>query len=394
MEPRRRIPPLVVDALLALGLLLLGLTSRVEISDSEAASVFSRDPDAVNTILIVLMSVPLALRRMYPVTVLAVTVAAFAVDRVLDYPNTLAGAGIVLAIHAIGSELPLDRSTKIGGSLVVGITAFTVLGAVTLESVGIGSVIQTSLMAAAPLYLGREVHQRRRRFEELTLRAERAEREREEQARQAVAEERARIARELHDVVAHQMAVMTVQAEGARRLARDADPRIRDALDTIRSAGHEALTEMRRMVGLLRTVDEPERPLDPQPGLDRLDELVEQMREAGLDVDVAIDGDLRELPPGVALNAYRIVQESLTNTLKHGGRGASATISITYTDEGIRISVTDDGLGAATALERPAESGHGLIGMRERVALLDGEFDAGPRPGGGYAVTARIPVPT
>lgn len=394
MEQRRRLPPVAVDAILALALLLLGLTSRVEITDSDLVSVFSREADTFNTFLIVLMTLPLALRRMYPVTVLAVTVGAFAVDRVLDYPNTLAGAGIVLAVHAIGSELPLQRSTKIGGSLVVGITTFTILGALTLESVGFGSVIQTFLLSATPLYLGREVHQRRRRFEELTLRAERAEREREEQARQAVAEERARIARELHDVVAHQMAVMTVQAEGARRVARDSDPRIREALDTIRSAGHEALTEMRRMVGLLRTVDEPERPLDPQPGLDRLDELVDHMREAGLAIDVTVAGEPRELPPGVALNAYRIVQESLTNTLKHGGHGASATIALTYTDDGIRISVTDDGLGAASSLDRPAEGGHGLIGMRERVALLDGEFNAGPRPGGGYAVTARLPVPT
>ncbi len=382
--------PLWADSAMAVFVLILGLTSRLDINAD--TSVYTRAPDWLNTFIIVLQTAPLALRRRYPRSVLLVIMGAWGIDRALDYPTTLAGAGMVLAVHAVGSELPQRVSLRIGVGLVAVATAFTFVGAVTLDSVDYPSVVVTFVATAAPLLLGREVHQRRLRIQELEERAEQAELDREERARKAVEGERSRIARELHDVVAHQMAVMTIQAEGARRLAGDADPRIGEALDVIRSSGHEALTEMRRMVGLLRTeeVDSADA-LIPQPGLARLADLTQQMHEAGLPVDLAVEGEPRPLAPGVDVSAYRIIQESLTNTLKHAGRGAGATVRMRYGPETLRIEVADDGVGGGSS-SGPNGGGHGIVGMRERVAVADGTFEAGPLPGGGFRVVAELPV--
>jgi len=386
----RRIPPFVVDLLFAIGLLWIGLGNR---SDMEflVEGVFTREPDGFNTFLIMLQTLPLALRRRYPQTVLFVLIGAFAVDRILDYPGSFAAAGLVLAFHSIGSELPRRRSGILGFSLVAAVTVFTFLGALTLESVKADDVVSTALMVGVPLVLGREVHQRRVRTRELIDRADQAVRDSEVAAAQAVAEERARIARELHDVVAHQMAVMTLQAEGARRLVGEGEPRVAEALDTIRRTGHDALDEMRGMVGLLRgaTDDGPE--LAPQPGLSDLDRLVEQMREAGLEVELQRRGNGRPMPRGLDLHAYRIVQESLTNTLKHGGPGTRAQVFVDYGDETLKLEITDTGDGGAAAAAAGAGSGHGLVGMRERVSLLKGELTAGP-VAGGFRVRATLPV--
>jgi signal transduction histidine kinase len=391
MERRRRLPPIAVDALIAVAVFVLGLISQVEVS-SAAPELFAREPDVLARLLIAAQSLPLVLRRRYPRAIMLTVLLAFAIDRSLDYPSTFATAGLILAIHAVGSELDRAVSLRFGWSTVAFVTVYTFGGYLTVDSVGIEDIGFTFLSTAIPLVLGREVFQRRQTLELLEARAERAEREREEQAARAVAEERARIARELHDVVAHQMTVMTLQAEGARRIARDADSRVLDALDTIRRSGHEALSEMRRMVGLLRT--EPDDvDLAPQPGVDRLGELVGQMRDSGLSVEIARIGTPRPLAPGVDVNLYRIVQESLTNVLRHGGPGASATVTLTYLPDSVEVDVVDDGRGAASSLNGEA-GGHGLVGMRERVALLDGRLEAGPRPGGGFGVHAMIPVST
>ena len=390
MERKRRLPPIVIDALIAAAVFALGLTSQVEISDA-APEIFSREPDAWSRLLIAVQALPLVLRRRYPRAVLLVILAGFVVDRALDYPSTLATAGLILGIHAVGSELDRATSLRFGGGVALFVAGFTFLGALSVDSVGFDDVGFTFLSTAVPLALGREVYQRRQTLERLEERAERAEREREEQAARAVAEERARIARELHDVVAHQMTVMTLQAEGARRIAKDADPRVVEALDTIRGSGHEALSEMRRMVGLLRT--EPDDvDLAPQPGVDRLDELIGQMRDAGLAVELFRKGAERPLAPGVDVNVYRIVQESLTNVIRHGGPGVEATVTLTYRPDSVEVEVVDDGRGGASMLKADS-GGHGLVGMRERVALLDGRLQAGPRPGGGFEVHAMIPVP-
>jgi signal transduction histidine kinase len=383
-----RIPPMVADALVAFGILATTLGQRSEVGGSG----FTRDFDSLNLLLIVLQTAPLVFRRRFPVAVLAVTATAWMLDRGLDYPSTLAAAGVIIAMHSVGSELPARRSSIIGWSVTIGLTLFTVIGFIVYESVGLASVVFMAVVLAVPLYLGKEVHDRRVEFELLRERAAQAEREREAEARRAVQQERARIARELHDVVAHQMAVMTLQAEGARRLADDADPRVASALDTIRSAGHESLDEMRRMVGLLRSDDagpvEPD--LGPQPGLDDLGRLVAAMEEAGLEVTVLTEGEPRRLPSGIDLNAYRIIQESLTNALKHGGPDVHARVLIRYGSDSVDVDVSDDGRGAAAAAGNGG--GHGLVGMRERVALVSGSFAAGPAPGGGFRVHAVLPV--
>jgi signal transduction histidine kinase len=213
-----------------------------------------------------------------------------------------------------------------------------------------------------------------------------AERERDLAAREAVVDERARIARELHDAIAHNVSMMVVQAGGERRLLDGAGSSTHETLRTIEEVGRGALTEMRRLVGMLRS--DSDDPLAPQAGLDDLPALVERVREAGLPVDLQVEGEARELPVGLELSAYRIVQEALTNALKHAG-DARACVRVRYGADSLELEIVDDGAGAAPAV---AGGGHGLVGMRERVALYGGRFDAGRHPGGGFAVRVLLPV--
>jgi signal transduction histidine kinase len=212
------------------------------------------------------------------------------------------------------------------------------------------------------------------------------ERERDANTRVAAAEERARIARELHDVLSHSVSVMVVQA-GAERMALGsgrAPPA--EALEAIEKTGRQALAEMRRLLGLLRTGDEPP-DHEPQPTVAELDRLASQVREAGLPVELVIQGEPVSLPPGVAVSAYRIVQEALTNVMKHAGP-ASARVVVRYAAHELELEVADDGRGSSNS----DGAGHGLVGMRERVALYGGHLDAGSRNGGGFVVRARLPL--
>jgi signal transduction histidine kinase len=218
-------------------------------------------------------------------------------------------------------------------------------------------------------------------------RATRLEREREERARSAVAEERARIARELHDVLGHSVSVMTVQASGVRRLLKPDQEREREALLIVEQTGREALAEMRRLVGVLRRPEEAPA-LAPQPSLAFLDRLVEQVRESGLTVDLKIEGTAKKLPVGVDLAAYRFVQEGLTNTLKHA-QATKADVLVRYGTDDVELVVADDGRGAGDGGDG---GGHGLVGIRERISVCGGNVHAGPRPEGGYELRARLPM--
>ena len=218
-------------------------------------------------------------------------------------------------------------------------------------------------------------------------RVELAQRERDVAAREAVVEERARIARELHDAIAHNVSMMVVQAGAERRVLEPANDSTRDVLETIEKIGRGALTEMRRMVGMLRS-DTPD-PLAPQPRLDDLTTLVGQVCDAGLPVELRVEGERRSLPVGIELSAYRIVQEALTNALKHAG-GAHAIVYVRYGAESLELEIVDDGPGSSP--EPVFSGGHGLVGMRERVALYGGRLDAGRRASGGFAVRVLLPI--
>jgi signal transduction histidine kinase len=206
-------------------------------------------------------------------------------------------------------------------------------------------------------------------------------------AEEAVEAERARIARELHDVVAHHVSVMTVQAGAVRRLLKSGQEREREALRSVEETGRKALTEMRRLLDVLKHEEAPA-PLAPQPGMGTLDTLLDQVREAGLPVELKTEGEPVELPPGVDLSAYRIIQEALTNTLRHAGP-AHAWVVVRYGGGTVELEIANDGRNDLETVD-----GHGLVGMKERVAVYGGELESGPRPGGGFAVRARLPIGT
>ncbi|MFJ9187011.1 sensor histidine kinase [Streptomyces anulatus] len=244
--------------------------------------------------------------------------------------------------------------------------------------------------------LGDSLRTRRAYFDQLEERAARLEREREAQSKVAVAAERARIARELHDVVAHNVSVMVVQADGAAYVMDAAPDQAKQALETISSTGRQALAEMRRLLGVLRTGDAPESgEYVPQPDVEQIEDLVAQVRQTGLTVGFKVEGTPRPLPSGVELTAYRVVQEALTNTRKHGGPDAGASVRLVYFDDGLGLLIEDDGRGAAHELYEDGGAdgaGHGMIGMRERVGMVGGTLDAGPRPGGGFRISALLPL--
>jgi signal transduction histidine kinase len=243
-----------------------------------------------------------------------------------------------------------------------------------------------SLFVGATWLCGFVVNRRAEHTRALTERARLLESEQARAAERAVEEERARIARELHDVIAHSVSVMTVQAGAVRRLLQPEQERERQALETVEETGRQALAEMRRLVGLLREQDEVV-DLAPQPGMKTLDILVGTVREAGLPVDLAVEGQPRELAPGVDLSAYRVVQEALTNTLKYAGP-AQAWVNVRWGAKELELVIANDGRSDGGQ----NGGGHGLVGMRERVALCGGELESGPRAGGGYIVRARLPI--
>ncbi|MER5862322.1 sensor histidine kinase [Kitasatospora sp. NPDC002040] len=257
-----------------------------------------------------------------------------------------------------------------------------------------------SVLMSTPFVLcwawGRLTRVRRAYLTELEDRAARLERERGAQAKIAVAAERARIARELHDVVAHNVSVMIVQADGAAYVLDNSPQQAKEALGTIASTGRQALVEMRRLLGVLRTTDTTEEYV-PQPGVAELPELLDQVRTAGLPVDFDSTGEVQELPRGVELTVYRIVQEALTNVRKHGGPDVRARVAVDFRDRELEVLIEDDGRGSTDdqlVVGGSDGPGHGLIGMRERVGMVSGALDIGPRPGGGFRIRAVLPLKT
>jgi signal transduction histidine kinase len=338
-----------------------------------------------------LNAAPVALRRKAPRVAIGAALAAFAATvPTVEYPLTQSLTFIVLT-YSIASTRPLRPAIAATAVLWIPVMAANALFADPESTDGISSVFLITnnlLIALVSLFFGRTVHGHRVAAEVMRERARAAEENLSVLAEQAVADERRRIARELHDVVAHHVVVMGVLATGARRmLGRDPDA-ADEALATIEETSRTTVRELRRLLDVLRTDAEPA-PADlaPQPGLAGIETLVEQVREAGLPVSLHVDGEVCDLDPGISLTVFRIVQEALTNTLKHAGE-ATAEVRLTFGKEALVVEVLDTGRGPAPETGRV---GHGLVGMRERVALYGGTLRTGPRPGGGFRVHASIP---
>jgi signal transduction histidine kinase len=293
------------------------------------------------------------------------------------------GIAVAVALYSVGAHSSGWRAAL--GAVGTLVAVFFVV-ATDPDEATLGSYIFFLLVVGGPWVAGRAIRYRRLSERQLEDRAVTAEREREERARAAVAEERARIARELHDIVAHAISVIVLQARGGRRSLTSEPEESRGAFDSIESTGQQALAEMRRLLGMLRQGDD-ELALLPQPSLSGLEALAAHVSEAGLPVDVTIEGDRRELPPGVDLSAFRIVQEALTNALKHAGP-ATARVRVRYGEDELELEIVDTGPDQG----EEDGSGHGLIGMRERAALYGGEVVAGRSTGGGFAVRVRLPL--
>jgi signal transduction histidine kinase len=345
-----------------------------------------------------LLSLVIALRRRMPEKMLALAIALGVAQLVLDVETMPANFAMLVITYTVAANGARWASRL---ALGVGLCAAPLaqLRWPENESSALGTVaimVFTSVPFALAWVLGDSIRTRRAYFAQLEERATRLEKEREAQAKVAVAAERARIARELHDVVAHNVSVMVVQADGAAYVLDAAPDQAKKALETISSTGRQALAEMRRLLGVLRTGEHEEGgEYVPQPDVEQIDELVQQCRTSGLPVDFKVEGTPRPLPSGVELTAYRIVQEALTNTRKHGGPNAGASVRLVYFDDGLGLLVEDDGKGAPHELyeEGGADGqGHGLIGMRERVGMVGGTLDAGPRPGGGFRISALLPL--
>jgi signal transduction histidine kinase len=319
------------------------------------------------------LCLPLIVRRRYPVAVFGVLAAVAFVQWLADI-RVSADVALLVGFYTVAAYRSWRWTAAATAVLEFGVLLASLRWAPGL----LDSMIFLSAMVVAAGVLGVNMRTRRAYLASLEERAVRLEAERDQQARLAAAAERARISREMHDVVAHSLSVMIALADGAGY----APDRAGEAMASVSATGRTALAEMRRLLGILRAPDESE--LHPQPGVGELDELVEKIRAAGLPVTLVLDGDPSPVPAGAQLTVYRLVQESLTNTLKHAGPGASAQVRLSFTPYAVCVDVSDTGLSAK------AGHGHGIAGMRERAAIYGGELSAGPDPAGGWRVRALL----
>jgi signal transduction histidine kinase len=338
--------------------------------------------------LVLLHTLPLAARRRFPLAVLATTVASGVAFVALDLAPDILWVAIPVAVYSVAAYG--DRWVALAGLAVA--EAGLAVVQLTPGRTGVNTWVGNMGFLAAAWLLGHFVGVRRLyvlRLEERTAELEQA---REELAGRAVTEERLRLARELHDVVAHAMSVIAVQSGVGAHIANTQPKEAAKALGAIEATSRAALEELRRLLGVLRQADGPQGDLAPVPGLADLEGLLAELAKAGLAVKLRVNGTRPPLPAGVDLSAYRIVQEALTNVVKHAG-SARAQVVIGYGDQDVTVEVTDDGRGAVTSVsDGRAGTGHGLIGMRERVAAFGGDLEVGPGPDGGFRVAARLPL--
>ena len=378
----RGLGPDRLDALLAL---VFVIASAVEL----APQLRHSPRPAVTMLTLLALCAGLAVRRRWPVSLAAgALVCILLFERFGEVSDwMLPSLALLVYMYTVGAHV----SGRRGQLAAVGLVALT-FAVAALDPRGskqhVDALLVTgTLFSVIPIAVGRALGNRRALTVELHRKAAQLEREREDRARQAAAAERIRIARELHDVVAHSVSVMVIQTQAARRVAPIDREGAREALGVVEAAGREALAEMRRMVGVLRRGDTT-LSASAEPGLGDVPALVDRARAAGLPVELHIEGEPHQLPPGLDVAAYRVVQEALTNVVKHAG-AARARVTVAYSPDQLRLEITDSGRGSGgTAING---GGHGLVGMRERVGLYGGELTAG-RQGGGFAVRARIPL--
>jgi signal transduction histidine kinase len=362
----RRTDPFVVDGLLAL-LCALATIVTVALTDSPPVEL-----DALGTTLLLAQTLPAAWRRQRPVLVWLVVGCAAALYGIGHFPDTVLDLGPPLVIYTVAAWCRRRTATVIGVATAVAILA-ALVGAGDADARDVSFNV---LLYALAWILGEVQRARRAAVDDL--------------ARRAVTDERARIASELHDVVAHHVSMMVVQAEGGASVAATDPERAVEAFDAISAAGRQAMSEMRRVLGVLKE-EGSDGVLAPQPGLGTVGDLVESVRRSGLEVDLQLEGRARPLAPGLDLSAYRILQEALTNAVRHAD-ARRLTVAVRYDDEAVELEVADDGHGPPADVG--ASGGHGLVGMRERVALYGGELRVGTKEGGGFAVVARLPTAT
>jgi signal transduction histidine kinase len=384
----RRIDPLIFDSAFAALLLLLGVLS---IAYGVVDAQHPRQPDVLAYVLTVAGFGSLVLRRRQPIAVVSVAAVSATLYSWREYPENGLPIACLVALYTVATISPRRHAQLVGLAFVVIILGLSVAGAQGLDAAG---AVSNLAMFGVAYAAGSYMRVRRAYTAQLELRAAELEENQRREAEQAVAEERLRIARELHDVVAHAMSVVAVQSGVAAHVIEQRPDEAKHMLQNINTTSREALDEMRRMLGVLRSDGDDPAALAPAPTLGDLSSLIATVRGTGVEVRLRVEGEAAELAPGLDLTAFRIVQEALTNVVKHAGK-ASVEVLVRYEPDGVCVQVTDDGRGAASAADvHPPGDGHGLIGMRERVDLYGGSLDAGPRAGGGFRIAATLPYPT
>jgi signal transduction histidine kinase len=400
-QPRRapRFDPLLTDSLIAVGLTLLavaqlnmmrlmlvfGLHAPRRFPEGFGFGYRFMAPGPATWLLVALIFLPLALRRRFPLAVLGVVTVAEAVFEFMPHPPSFSIFGPLLALYTVGTLY--QRRTVVIAAAAASVALLAASLPPIADRMWLPEFARILAMVAFAAALGNGVRTQRAYLSEAERRAEEAEGRAEEEAARRVDEERLRIARELHDVTAHSLSVVAVQS-GAAAHVLETDPQAaRKALEDIRVTSRDALNELRSVVGSLRGAGEPAAPLAPTPGLARVADLVRPVEDAGMRVTIETSGDLDDIPQLVDASAYRIVQEALTNVIRHAGPAASASVRVARAGEALTIEVTDTGTQQAAGGE-----GHGIAGMRERAVALGGSFEAGPRPEGGWRVHAELPL--
>lgn len=370
--------PRVADALVALFFIVILVAVGFSLRGAE------NELDAPwQWALLVLPAIPVAWRRSAPVLALVVGTLATVAAWGADVPNFTLETSVLCYSAVVHGPQSLGRRVAFGAIMVL--TSWAAVGVASGEADPYVIPVVAATLAVA-VFIGMNVVNAETELEHSRQRAADLERMQAHEARHAIADERARIARELHDVVAHGLSVIVVQSGAAQRILDTDTDGTRHALSQIETAARQSLTEMRQVLGVLRTEEAEAR--RPASGIDDISELVSSCRENGLDVELWVSGDVRALPATVDTGAYRIAQEALTNVLKHGGPRATATINLHYGEEFLHLTVVDDGRGAAAE----GSGGHGLLGMRERVEVLDGTIRVGPVIGGGFEVDVTLPI--